>query len=555
MRCSGNLECPASIGDSGDSARHRSGAGSLCSPPRSPASFPASAIRLVRPWVVLGVLAFWMFPARSHPQASFTSGPYLQNLTETSIVICWESEPATDAIVEWWPEGSPTSSLLADEESGRHEVVLTDLQAGTAYQYRVRIPSQGEGTFFNGSFRTAPVGDVPFSFVVYGDSRTNHANHRAIADAVRGDDPAFVIHTGDLVTRGDSPEDWEAFWGVIAPPNGEESLAGNAPIFPVAGNHEYRTTLSGFADEAIVHFQSHFVLPPNGLESQFPQWSERFYSFAYGPALFIVLDLNYDSDPDYDATGLITESGPPEIHPGSPQYEWLVSQLKAARDHYLFTFVCFHPSPYSSGPWGKSDSYRARFLDPIFREWGVDAVFTSHDHFYERSETYADGYRIVYFVEGAGGASLYPRVNGWDEPESWMWDESNQTFYAKAFDNSTYSFLRVDIAPAGGGIWQASFSAVRPSGDVFDVAAIRRPWRDIRLDEKCVFSFEAIRGQTYRVEYSDDIPAPEMNWRVLEESVFANTPFLYITDDGTKSGSSPADSSVRHRLYRVAEVQ
>jgi hypothetical protein len=185
----------------------------------------------------------------------------------------------------------------------------------------------------------------------------------------------------------------------------------------------------------------------------------------------------------------------------------------------------------------------------------VDAVFTSHDHFYERSETFADGYRILYFVEGAGGASLYPRVNGWDEPGSWMWDESNQTFYAKAFDNSTYSFLRVDIAPAGGGIWQASFSAVRPSGEVFDVVAIRRPWRAIRLNGECVFSFEAIQGRTYRVEFSDDLPTVGMNWQVLEESVFANTPFLYITDDGTKSGSSPADSSVRHRFYRVREVQ
>lgn len=533
----------------------RSGEGGQCSPLRSRASFPASAIRLLRPRVLVTVLAFWMFPAASHPQASFTSGPYLQNVTGKSIVIYWESEPASDAMVEWWPEGSQTSSVLTDEEAQRHEIVLTELQSATPYRYRVRIPSQGEGTFFNGSFRTAPSGNAPFSFVMYGDSRTNHENHRAVAHAIRETDPAFVIHGGDIVTRGDSPEDWRAFWGVVAPPNGEESLAGNAPIFPVAGNHEYRTTLSGFADEAIVHFQSQFVLPENGLESQFPEWSERFYSFAYGPALFIVLDLNYDSDPDYDATGLITESGPPEIHPGSPQYEWLVSQLNAARDRYLFTFVCFHPPPYSSGPWGRSDSYRARFLDPLFRERGVDAVFTSHDHFYERSETFADGYRILYFVEGAGGASLYPRVNGWDEPGSWMWDESNQTFFTKAFDNATHSFIRVDITPLGGEMWQASFSAVRPSGEVFDVVAIRRPWRDIRLDEKCVFSFEAIGGRTYRVEYSDDVPAPGMNWQVLEESVFANTPFLYITDDGTKSGSSPADSSVRHRLYRVREVQ
>lgn len=496
-----------------------------------------------------------MFPGRSHPQPFFTSGPYLQNVTAKSIFICWESYPASDATVEWWPEGSPGSSILTEAEAQRHEVLLTGLQGGTAYQYRVRIPSQGEGMFFTGSFRTAPSEDAPFSFVVYGDSRTYHENHRAIADAIREINPAFVIHVGDLVTNGDSPEDWAAFWGVVAPPDGEESLAGNAPLFPVIGNHEYRTLLGGYVEEGITRYRLEFVLPANGLEAQFPEWSERFYSFAYGPAFYIVLDMNYDSDAAYDATGLITEAGPPEIHPGSPQYEWLVSQLEAARDRYLFTFVCFHPPPYSSGPWGNSISFRARFLDPLFREWGVDGVFSSHDHFYERCETRAEEYRILYFVEGAGGAALYSRRIGWDEPGSWMWDESNQTFFTKAFDNATNSFLRVDITPLGGEMWEARFSGIRPSGEVFDVATIRRPWREIRLDGTCVFSFEAIQGRTYRVEYCDDLPAPEMSWQVLEESLLAESPFLHITDDGTKTGVSPADGSVTQRFYRVREVE
>jgi hypothetical protein len=104
-------------------------------------------------------------------------------------------------------------------------------------------------------------------------------------------------------------------------------------------------------------------------------------------------------------------------------------------------------------------------------------------------------------------------------------------------------------------MWQASFSGIRPSGEVFDVAAIRRPWREIRLSETCVFSFEAIRGRTYRVEYSDDLAATEMTWQVLEESLLAETPFLHITDDGTKTGVSPADRSVGQRFYRVKEIQ
>ena len=112
---------------------------------------------------------------------------------------------------------------------------------------------------------------------------------------------------------------------------------------------------------------------------------------------------------------------------------------------------------------------KMRFLDPLFREYGVDAVFTSHDHIYERCETYVDNYRLLYFVEGVGGAPLYSRASGWDVPGSWMWDELNQTYYTKAFDNSSHIYL-VTAFEIIGHIWnkdnvlEESFRVLRPQG-------------------------------------------------------------------------------------------
>jgi hypothetical protein len=489
-------------------------------------------------------------------EPSFSVPPYLQSVTESSIIVCWESDGESDGVVEYWVEGTQDSLVMPVESDSRHEARLEGLEAGTAYRYRVRVPAEGPGTFFAGQFRTAPAGNAPFVFAVYGDSRENTwdaQNHRSVVEGIMAVNPALVIHMGDIVSCGDYAPYWDILWGTVAAPEGEASLVGNVPFYPVLGNHEYMSSAGGYKDEAIQKYLSYFVVPSNGLEAEYPEWGERFYSFRYGPAFFIVLDINNDSDPEYDTNSSL-ETGPPDIHPGSPQYEWLIEQLEGARTESVFTFVLFHPPPYSSGPWGKTNCYKLRFLDPVFREYGVDAVLASHDHFYERCETYVDGYRLLYFVEGAGGAPRYSRQAGWDVPGSWMWDSLNQTFYTKAYDNSTFSFIKVAIEPVGGGLWRAVFSATRPGGEVFDVAQIVRPRAHVEMGEAFTFTFEAVPGQLYQVEYTEDLPGTETEWLPLGSPILAEDTFVRIVDDGTETGVPPTDGAVRQRFYRVQEL-
>jgi len=80
----------------------------------------------------------------------------------------------------------------------------------------------------------------------------------------------------------------------------------------------------------------------------------------------------------------------------SQQAVWLQNQLAVSTS--AWDIVYFHHAPYSSGLQGDVD-----WMQWPFAEWGVDVVFSGHDHTYER--ILRDG--IVYFVNGLGGMSKY----------------------------------------------------------------------------------------------------------------------------------------------------
>lgn len=109
----------------------------------------------------------------------------------------------------------------------------------------------------------------------------------------------------------------------------------------------------------------------------------RYYDFVQGPVHFFVLDSD--------------RKEPDGVSPTSEQGKWLRKTMMASTSP--FQVVVFHHAPYSSGKHGSSD-----YMRWPFKEWGADAVLTGHDHVYER--LHVNG--IPYFVNGIGGAEIYP---------------------------------------------------------------------------------------------------------------------------------------------------
>lgn len=303
-----------------------------------------------------------MFP--DHPDA-FLKGPYLQNPTQNSITIMWESKKPLIGKVFWGKENAAKNAIKESTASKIHEVKLSGLEPETSYRYKVQSGDRASGVY---TFHTAVKKETPFSVVVYGDNKNGPFNHLKIVGLIQKKNPNFVIHVGDLVERGKIYKQYDKLFF-----NPARELMRVIPMFTLLGNHEDHAQL--FAD--------FFSLPNN----------EQWYSFDYGNAHFVILD---DSDVD-----LFVEN--------HEQLQWLQSDLRANKAQW--TFVLFHIPPFTSGG-GYYEDERMKIkniLHPIFEKYGVDIVFSGDDHDYERTlpiVSRSGKKPVTYIVCGNGGTPM-----------------------------------------------------------------------------------------------------------------------------------------------------
>ena len=81
------------------------------------------------------------------------------------------------------------------------------------------------------------------------------------------------------------------------------------------------------------------------------------------------------------------------------QIDWLESQLKGAGDSD-WKICYFHHPLYSSGRFHGPATDLRQVLEPLFIKYGVNVVFSGHEHVYERIHPQ---HGIYYFTEGSSG--------------------------------------------------------------------------------------------------------------------------------------------------------
>jgi hypothetical protein len=330
-----------------------------------------------------------------------------------------------------------------------------------------------------------------FSFVTYGDSRAGsdckgNKHHIFLVQQMVSQDPAFVVHNGDMIQGYDdrtnfiqdgsctAPDSYGSLRDIIAPLQSRQSV-GTLPtaFFPLVGNHDDGWSTGYYPDPFDNSICDVFDMPtlvPN--HTQQPYFSTKnstrftdtqfdsllcstdishqevylryaYYSFNYQRSHFVILRVNTDTH-NLEACNNCSNTDRTDYanYRNIHQLDLVRSDLAAARANpEIDTIFVFLHAPLfgTSSSHPNNPSWRAPARE--FTNYGVKAVFSRHNHAYERSvpvvvdATHPDGARddtsgTVYFTTGVGGSPL---------------SSFNPTQWYTAFRSSDYHYLKVNV--------------------------------------------------------------------------------------------------------------
>jgi 3',5'-cyclic AMP phosphodiesterase CpdA len=210
-----------------------------------------------------------------------------------------------------------------------------------------------------------------FSFIVMGDNRSGDDIYRKIVSLAMGRSPDFVVNTGDMIVTPGNKREWAKFW--------EMSKPIKVPYFLTVGNHDAYSEMP--QSEKI--YKQEVDLPGN----------ELYYSFLAGNSLVIVLDSSLD-DQEKKITG--------------EQFKWLETVLENSTQKHKFVFL-HHPlftdlgkGHHAHDSMDKYPESRDR-LEALWEKYKVDAVFSGHEHYYEKRTING----VLHIITGGGGAPIY----------------------------------------------------------------------------------------------------------------------------------------------------
>jgi hypothetical protein len=245
-------------------------------------------------------------------------------------------------------------------------------------------------------------------FAVIGDNGTGDAAQYEVADQMVRSQRQFrfdfVLMMGDNFYGSQRPSDLIAKFERPYKPLLDAGVRFQAAL----GNHDEPNSIN---------------YPPLNMGGQ------RYYSFVRGTVRFLVLDTN-SLDPR--------------------QLQWAESVLEGAREEWKIAYF-HHPLYSSAGRHGAAIDVRVR-LEPLLIRYGINVVFSGHDHIYERLKPQSG---ITYFVCGSGGKLR-------------KGDLARSELTAAGFDQDQ-TFMLVEVAAD-----ELHFETISRTGTTVDAGTIRR---------------------------------------------------------------------------------
>lgn len=332
-------------------------------------------------------------------------GPYLQNVTQEAVTVCWETNYAADSTLLWTDAQGVERAVTERGAKTLHQMRVEGCSPWTRASYRVRSRAwDAEVSGEPGTFKTAPPRDTPFSLVAWGCNHVNPPVFSKLVSLMAAGEPDLALALGDTVDAGSDYEQWErGFFGPLRP------LTLNVPVAVAIGNHEgndpwfYR-----FLDQ-----------PGN----------EHWFSFDYANAHLVCVDSNF------------------AFEPGSEQYAWLAADLASPAAQAADWLIVGHHHPPWSEIYEETKYAELReHLVPLYAEHGVDLLLTAHIHDYERGQLRRPDGGVMHYIQtsGAGGRLWEDEYEGdWPQVETVI--QYTYHFTRFRFAGGRLNFEAVDI--------------------------------------------------------------------------------------------------------------
>ncbi|XP_074642806.1 acid phosphatase type 7-like [Tubulanus polymorphus] len=290
-----------------------------------------------------------------------------------------------------------------------HRAIMIGLTPNQKYFYHVGSSKGWSSVYYFTAMNTGT--NWSPKFAVYGDFGNVNAQSlaRLQEETQRGHFDS-ILHVGDFAYNMDTDNArvGDQFMRQV------ESIAAYLPYMTCAGNHEQAYNFS--------NYKNRFTMPPGG------DGENLFYSFDMGPVHFIAFDTEvYYFQKDIGWDPIVT------------QYRWLEDDLKKAnlpenRAKHPWIIAFGHRPFYCSnkddamhcdnvqntirvGVTNGPSGMHGFGIEDLFYKYGVDLIFTAHEHSYERfwpvynmrvcngsyNEPYKNPTAPVHIVTGSAG--------------------------------------------------------------------------------------------------------------------------------------------------------
>lgn len=346
------------------------------------------------------------------------------------------------------------------------ETLISELQPNTRYFYRLRY---GPNADIERSFVTQRAPGSTFTFALQGDSHPERLGKEFSPDLytitlrqAATDQPDFYLTAGDDFSV-DAIQTVNADTVRALYINQRKWLCQTgAPVFLVNGNHEQAAmaNLNGTANNVAVWAQTarnaYYPQPAPDIFYSGDATSARdigplrdYYAFAWGDALFVILDQYWHSPVTVDnqfGAGRDQKGQRDlwQITIGDAQYQWFRQTLASSQAKYKFVFSHHVLGTQRGGidvadkfEWGDTANLAAhrpgwdKTIHQVMAENHVTIYFQGHDHIFVRQEL--DG--VIY--------QTLP------EPADPNYSLFNANAYRSGDKLPNTGYVRVKVAPAG----------------------------------------------------------------------------------------------------------